>query len=406
MKRTKLFALLLTALILPSCSDDESGNINNGGDNKQPPVEIALTQSENVTMKKQNNLGFRLLKAKLEKDNQASIAISPFGTSQVLAMIANGASGNIHRQIVTLLNEGGTDIEKINSYYKKLNEGLATTDKPTRFELVNALWATDNQKFANDFTTINKEYYGAVLQCFSTNSDILNWYKKNTSIDIYDAVANLLKNESNDYFRDPSINSTSYFNGEWSQKFTLSDTPYMFYGDKSKKSIKPMCRISRCNYFIGQKSTGVQLDYGNGSFSMVVILPNTASNVAEALDELVAGGLEQMTKVNEVMAVSMPRFEMNETFDLLETLSSLGVDFHDGTYDKLFESATLPFVYFRQHMQVKVNENGTEVKTSTSSSTGWTAAGPREFKVDRSFLWLIKENSTGSILFLGKVGGI
>lgn len=177
MKRIKLFALLMAALVLPSCSEEESGTIDNG-DNKQPPVEIALTQCESTTMKKQNNLGFRLLKAKLERDNSVSTALSPFGISQVLAMIANGAEGNVHREIVAMLSEAGTDIDEINSYYKKLNEGIATTDKSTKFELVNALWANDSQTFVDNFTKINEEYYGAVLLNLSTYKDILNWYKK------------------------------------------------------------------------------------------------------------------------------------------------------------------------------------------------------------------------------------
>lgn len=406
MKRIKLFALLMAALVLPSCSEEESGTIDNG-DNKQPPVEIALTQCESTTMKKQNNLGFRLLKAKLERDNSVSTALSPFGISQVLAMIANGAEGNVHREIVAMLSEAGTDIDEINSYYKKLNEGIATTDKSTKFELVNALWANDSQTFVDNFTKINEEYYGAVLLNLSTYKDILNWYKKNTSSDIYEAVDNLLKDEISEQLQDATINSTSYFNGEWAKKFNIDNTmPYLFYGDKSKQSIKMMRRQSRCNYFMGQHATAAQLDYGNGSYSMVVILPNKDSNVSETLNELIAGGLEQMTKIEEDVDVIMPRFEMNESFELAEILHSLGIDFFDGTYTKLLEQGMLTIAGFKQHMQMKVDENGTTVKTSTSATGGWDASGPREFMVDRSFLWLIKENSTGSILFLGKVGEI
>ena len=91
---------------------------------------------------------------------------------------------------------------------KKLNEGIATTDKTTKIEIVNGLWAAKGYPFTPDFEKVNTTYYGAIVQSFDTYGDVISYYKKNMSENISSAVAEVLKNMDEQLVKDFSLNST------------------------------------------------------------------------------------------------------------------------------------------------------------------------------------------------------
>jgi len=419
MKRVKLMALTILAFAAISCSESEPE------ETYVPPIEVALSTCETNTMKKQNNLGYRLLKAKLEKDHSVSTALSPYSLSQTLAMLANGATGVALDEIVSALNEAGTNIDEINAYYKKINAVLPVTDKKTKIEFVNALWGCEEYKFLDDFVKTNKEYYGAITQTFSTYDEISNWYKQNMPEYISAPVVEQLKKfQGKPFAEHTAVNNTAYFNGIWDEPFKVDeDKLYEFLGENGIQKVKMMYRDVTVTsyspkYFSGQHSRALSLRYGNGAFSMVVVLPHENANVDMALDELADGGLECMTPITESVFIRMPRFEHNETIDLLDLIDLIGLSNlrnyncfpniqinRSNAQDNLFK-----LWQYLQTTQMKVDEIGTEVKVTTSAISGWGACPPEqdlsEFIVDRPFIWLIKENSTGTILFLGKVGAV
>lgn len=164
MKSVKIAAIMLLAMVLPACSDSDEGK-GEGDNSLQPRVEITLTRSESVTMNKQNNFGFKMLKTVMDNGTNTNVAVSPYSMSQVLAMLANGAKGDVHNEIVGLLSNAGTNIDEINGYYKKLNEGIATTDKTTKIEIVNGLWAAKGYPFTPDFEKVNLLWrYSAIIR--------------------------------------------------------------------------------------------------------------------------------------------------------------------------------------------------------------------------------------------------
>ena len=262
---------MLLAMVLPACSDSDEGK-GEGDNSLQPRVEITLTRSESVTMNKQNNFGFKMLKNVVNNSTNTNVAVSPYSMSQVLAMLANGAKGDVHNEIVGLLSDAGTNIDEINGYYKKLNEGIATTDKTTKIEIVNGLWAAKGYPFTPDFEKVNTTYYGAIVQSFDTYGDVISYYKKNMSENISSAVAEVLKNMDEQPVKDFSLNNTIYFKGIWKNKFNVENTSSQpFYGENGAGVAKMMSRSLRCPLYVGRCCEAVQLDYGNGAFSMMVV---------------------------------------------------------------------------------------------------------------------------------------
>ena len=290
-------------------------------------MQIGLTPCETMTMKKQNNLGYRLLKARLDKDNPVSTAISPYSISQTLAMLANGSDGETLQEIVSVLNEAGTNLDEINEYYKKLNDGIAKTDKKTKIQFVNALWANSSVSFNNNFVNTNKEYYGAILQSFNTFGDITNWYKQNTNEPIYSAVAEILKsNGPKDVYDDLTINNTTYFCGQWKDKFSVDENKtYTFHGENGDKTINMMHRSEYGSFYIGNSFKAAQLTYGNGAFVMDIILPDEGATVSQALDELINKDLKDMQLISGNVTITMPRFESTDTYRILDILSDVGI---------------------------------------------------------------------------------
>lgn len=396
--KIKTLLSLLIVLLLASCSDDESRTT--------PPVDIALTQNEQAVATKQNNFGFKLLRAAIKNETSPCVAVSTYSASQVLAMLANGANGETLSEVISALGDAGADINEINSYYKKLNEGLAITDKSTKFESVNAIWASKEHTFNNDFVKNNEEYYDALLKSFSTYEEITDWYKKNYSKDIYSSIENLLNGKKGTY-NGLTINNTVYFNGKWQNKFEKSESgDNTFYGENGATKANMMTVKSAFSAFSGTHCSAIGMNYGNGAYSMMVVLPDEDSNTSEVLDDLCNDGLNGMKRYSTLVTVKMPKFTYTRTADLCRVFKAMGLShIQPGEYPNI-TSGGFSIDKFIQYIYVNVDEDGTVVKASTSSPSHPTSPIYDFFLVNRPFIWIIKENSTNTILFLGKVGAV
>lgn len=398
MRSIKFLALALLGIMLMACSDE------GGYGNNSPRVEIQLTEGEQLTATNQNDFGFKLLRSAMEC-NQTShnISVSPYSLSQVLAMLLNGASGEALSDIVSVFYNNLNDI---NSFHKKLNDGIAITDKSTKMEFVNGLWADKHRTFNADFIKTNEKYYGAVAKSFGSYEEILSWYKKNTSKNIYSPVSNLLSGKSGEY-NGLTINNTAYFNGKWKKKFNKStNKDQRFFGETGTKDANMMNVQISTEFFTSDLYEAVQIDYGNRAFSMVVVLPNENSNTSEVINELSNFGFTNTSVKDTKVSITMPQFEYERQINLLSVLENMGLThLRNGSFPGISDNG-FNLNIIDQYMSVKVDTEGTVVKVSTSA--GGVGANvpspPRDFIVNRPFIWLIKENTTNTILFIGKVG--
>lgn len=172
-----------------------------------------------------------------------------------------------------------------------------------------------------------------------------------------------------------------------------------------------MHRSEYGSFYIGNNFKAASLSYGNGAFVMDIILPDEGATVSQALDELINKDLKDMQRISGNVTITMPRFESTDTYRILDILSDVGISHLAGeVFPKMYTSAKALSDY-KQYISVKVDEKGTEVKVTTSTIIGWGAFDPSEgipltLLVDRPFLWLIKECTSGTVLFLGKVGDV
>ena len=204
-----------------------------------------------------------------------------------------------------------------------------------------------------------------------------------------------------------------YFKGIWKNQFKKSDTAEEAFtnADGSKSTVHMMnLRDERFNYAENEYFSMAELPYGNEAFSMVVLLPAEGKSLDECLPQLndERWGEWNSSLSSSALNLKLPRFEMEYDKELIDDMMAMGMqeaftpsaDFSGMADEDLFISLLQQFTY------VKVNEEGTEAAAVTVGGMDVAAPGPSTvipFYVDRPFIFLIKEKSTGVILFMGKV---
>lgn len=352
-------------------------------------------------------LDFYRASSKTTGDN---IFLSPFSVGNVLGMLANGDDGESRDEILSLLgfeqNEEG--LAKLNEYHSILLSNLPNLDD-TSCLFTNSVWHDYFIPLYQDFLLkINRSYYAADInlspQGYMGREFINQFVETNTM--------GLIKN-----FLDSPIEAsvaflnTAYFKGKWETPFNKSLTADEIFLnlDYSESMVPFMLADIECDYAKAQDGTeAVRLPYGkDGShFSMILILPSDQINhvpLDEALDN---DNLKQLIDgfSKRPMIVSLPKFDVtyknDDTMDILKEMgiqktcdSRIGfpliVDYKDPFYLDCFIHAG----------RIIVDEDGTE---GASSSLG-TGNGANSIVFNRPFCFIIQENTTGAILFIGSV---
>ena len=346
-----------------------------------------------------------------------NLFFSPLSLSSALAMTYAGASGTTESQMAKVLHLMLTK-EKLNPAFASLNRTLIAGDQQLGLDLkvANRLWAQEGATFLPAFLTATRDYYGAevgqvdfVGQTEEARIAINTWVEKQTLSHIKDLIL------TGDVTPDTRLVLTNaiYFKGNWDSQFSKDDTKEAAFTLKDNRIVEvPLMRQQGLfPYFDSGTFQVLGLPYKGGSLSLVILLPKKADGLNDVeksfTEEKLAGCISKM-KIENVV-VMIPRFKVELSFKLKEALSAMGmpIAFHQGAanfsgmncQDNLFISDVLHKSF------LEVNEEG-------SKATGATAvvmeekSVPKEpsiFHADHPFLFLIRDNRTGSLLFLGRL---
>jgi len=358
------------------------------------------------------DFGFTLFREILKSEGHKNIFISPLSISMALSMTLNGASGETLDSMKRALRVEGLELDEINESYRQLIKSLQRPDSGVTIEIANALWGRLEIKYRHEFIVSDAKYYGAELKLINFNEAaprlINKWVKAKTHGKISKIVDRI----------DPNtivfLINAIYFKGAWKTTFDKKKTKEGEFTLLDGKKIKvPMMRQEgHFNYFKGPNYQAVSLPYGKeGKMSMYVFLPDESSNLDELFETLQNYGwrvpFEQF--ISEKGEIVLPRFKMDYGKELKDALASLGMGI---AFDQMKADFTnLCFSKDRVYLQgvlhksvIEVNEKGTEAAAVTSVRVGITAL-PKRFKmvVDRPFFFLIRDNESGVILFMGEV---
>ncbi|UCE99594.1 MAG: serpin family protein [Planctomycetota bacterium] len=391
-----LFVIVLTA------SDDWAGNDPN------------VSRQTDKQMIVEGNNRFALdLYEKLQKQ-EGNLFFSPFSISTALAMTYAGARGETEKQMSKLLHFSLSG-EKVHSTFGALLKDLNARGEKGGYELTvaNALWGQRGYGFLKEFLGLVKTEYGSSLNevdfagaTEAARQTINDWVKKETR----DKIKELIGPGVLDSLTRLVLTNAIYFKGNWAKQFKEEDTqdaPFTLLSG-TKVNVPMMNRTGDFNYMETEEFQGLELPYVDNELSMIILLPKEIDGLGGLEKTLTTEKLSRLSQ-REVI-VSVPKFRMTSKFGLADVLKSMGMkdafvlsaaDFSgmDGTKE-LFISAVIHKAY------VDVNEEGTEAAAATGVKMRLTAVGPREktvFRADHPFLFLIRDNHSGSILFLGRL---
>lgn len=409
--KTTLLSAILFAFCLLSCTNEDDGNF--GKDT--PRYDIPLSTKSGEINTQVQKFSFDLYREIAKTEKKENFCLSPLSASLCLGMVMNGADGNTYAEMQKVLGFEGFTNEQINEYVQMMQTELPKLDGRTIFTNANSLWIKDGYTLLPEFIQTNKTYYDAEVcnEPFdnSTLEKINGWCNKKTNGLIPDIIDRIPDNIIS------YLINAIYFKGVWTNEFKKSDTKdepfYMANGQTIK--VPTMKQTQSNNFFANEEVMAVELPYGNEAFSIFLFM--SANPDEKNLDDIIKG-LDQETwqSWNELlypktMTIYLPRFLIKTEKNLIETLNSLGI--HDAfnsfsaDFTKMSITNELYIGLLKQKTYIELNESGTEAAAVTIAGMIDSSAAPNiptEIRFDHPFGYVLKEKSTGAILFAGKVG--
>ena len=409
--KLSLGLMSLILLIITGCGRVDPGMM----DDKRAELD---TVDPNL-VKANTMFGFNLLN-ELEKNKQnTNTLISPFSLSVALAMARNGAAGETERAIISALQLQALDPELININYVYLQRALQAPDSKVTLEIANALWAAEDIELDPGFLDRNNQFLDTEIATLdfteptnvSTINDSVNANTNGTIPSIVDAI-------------DPEtiacLISGIYFKGDWQEEFDASrteDKPF-YFANGDKKQVPMMHKTDWYSYYADEHFQVVSLPYGDGQMGMYIFLPNRDTDLNTFLDRLNVenweGWMSQFFPAE--VALVMPKFKLQYSVELKAALERLamGIAFDEDRADfsRMTVSSVPVFISYLTHSAVvEVNEEGTEAATGTfvffdevvPTTEAAASVPPIPFVVDRPFFFAIRDNQTGTVLFMGVV---
>lgn len=369
-----------------------------------------LSSAEQKMIAGSNSFAFDLLKQINLSQRDSNVFISPLSASMALGMTANGAAGATYDAMHNALRLGDASKQEVNEGYKSLIALLRGLDNTTDFKIANSIWFEKTFPFNDSFLNDSKSFFDAQVQGLDFRSPaavstINSWVSDNTAKKIPTIL------DSIDPAEKMFLINAIYFKGTWQKAFQKSQTsnaPF-FALDGSNASVPLMRQSETLRVAKSSNAVAVDLLYGNSAFAMTVVLPNPGSDVNALAESLSVTTWKSLVDSFQDQHVDLflPRFKLTWQKLLNSDLRSLGmaIAFDNADFTPMSPlGKQLVITKVIQKTFVDVNEEGTEAAAATSVGVGVTSAPVSTLiRVDRPFVFVIRERFSGTILFMGKI---
>ncbi len=378
-----------------------------------PPRE--LTAAEKQVVESDNKFGLKLFK-EIVKQDTGNVFISPLSVSMALGMTYNGAEGTTEEAMRNTLELSGLTEHEINESYRSLIDMLTQLDPRVIFEIANSIWCREGLPVKEEFVNINRTYFDAEVAALDFNKPdasktINGWVNEKTHGKITEIVPGQI-----DPLTVMFLINAIYFKGTWTYEFDEEDTreDWFTLTDGSKVPCQMMTQESEFSYFENDLFQAVDLPYGNEKFSMTIFLPKPDVDI----DSLSSGFTPEnwdnwlSNFAKDTGNLYLPRFTLEYKVKLNDVLKALGMgiafDPFGADFSGIAEVNPLANLYISKVLHktfIEVDEEGTEAAAVTSVEIGITALPPAGFvmRIDRPFVFAIRESHSQTILFMGKI---
>lgn len=397
--------LAAAALVLAACgAGDPSGPAR---PITKLPRELSVVEREIVTGA--NAFGFDLFRLVHAAEEAPNVFLSPLSASTALGMALNGAAGETWEGMRTGLRLGDRSEQEINDGYRSLLELLVRLDPRVEFGVGNSVWTRQGFPVVPSFYDAVREYFAAEAQERDFDDpatvDVINaWIRKATDGMIEKGIDEI--SHADQMFLINAI----YFIGKWASRFDPSRTRHeQFTRENGTHVMVPlMWQKAKFPYTRTERYQAIELGYGGGAYSMVVVLPAQGVPLADIVAELSPQWWDGLVAALDTveMDLYLPRFKIEYDAYLNAPLVAMGMGrafSPDADFSRLTPEGGVCLQYVRQKTFVEVDEAGTKAAAVTVGGVGLTSAPPM-MRVDRPFLVAIRERFSGTALFLGAIG--
>jgi len=375
------------------------------------PVQIDLSASQISLVNSGNSFAFDLFRSVLaESSEDENVIISPLSVSVALSMALNGASGQTHEDMLATLGVSGLSDDEINQAYRDLVKALLEVDRRVNMQIANSVWVEQTFTPYKTFIDVLKDNYNAETGEFDALDPrapaLVNGW-------IEDKTNGLIKNMI-DSFSENTVMlliNAIYFKAQWQQQFDKALTePLPFFKQTGTSANVPMMRQENTlRIYEGDNFVFAELPYGQGNYVMDILLPEAEGGTTSLLPLLEDDSYNSLISGSGTREadLSMPRFKFGFKSKLKEILSAMGmtVAFTEWADFSRISEFDLMINEVLHQAFIETNEEGTEAAAATVVEFELTSAspGPFEVKLDHPFLFLIRETTTNTILFMGRV---
>lgn len=420
----KTFALMgMTAMVLSACRSArvekaaENGNANWSVNEEVDESFLILSDAQHEMVNNNNSFAFSLYNKTMGMNSRV---VSPLSVTYLMSMLANGADGETQQQILATLGWAGEGIQQpslqdINDYSRMLIEKTERLDKAVTVEIANYVAVNKEFKLNSKFQkSVERDYKAGVESLNFTSPSTLkrinDWCNDRTH-GMIPSIINELDPDAVSY-----LMNAIYFNGTWKDKFSKEETKQeMFRGyTRDIQYVDMMHRHGEYFYADGDGYSAVSIPYGNGAFRMTVILPSEGSFLRDVMASMDGGKFQALQRSMEKCNVDLkiPRFTTEVDLPLNDIISALGAPLIFSPQADFSQFARGDFYVSKmfQKAKIEVSEEGTKAAAVTAAIMMMSAMRPEKkrnvvFHADSPFAYIISENSTGSIYFMGQYTG-
>ncbi|ALF58875.1 serpin family protein [Psychrobacter urativorans] len=409
-----------TVTNIPSLPDKTKEQVDSKADSKDVPntADDSASTSEGIdaVVNANNQFAVAMYQQLNGQSNQvdANVFFSPYSLTSAVAMLYATAEGNTKAQIQKTFYYPSLPILNPNSaaLYNQFN-------KPSpnyKLNTINDLWLQQGRTPNQAYVDTVKRYYGGQINTLD--------FKNNTAAArqvINDKIAKhtnqmipeLLSKESVQPNTSAILTNVVYFKADWFSRFTVSGDMPFHYFDGTTSDVDMMFQNTDFKYSEDEQVQVVELSYKGNELSMLVVLPKSKepSGMQTLVKNLSTTQINDWTKrlKQHDIKLNLPKFKIDEGYPMKAVLTDMGMPSAFGNqanFNVFKDSSPIAIDDIYHQAVIDVNEIGTEAAASTgavSVDISGSMHPPVKFKADHPFMFVIKDNKTDAILFLGQV---
>lgn len=381
----------------------------------QPPKSDDTGWSEEGTQEvvDANNQFALELYTELSKNGKENIFYSPYSISAALAMTYEGAKGETKDEIKSVFHFPEDSILRPN--FAKIYNDINKNEEDYELRTGNALWVQKDYPFLEDYINIVVKYYGGkasnldfVKETEKSRQTINSFIEEQTNGKIKDLIPKGVL----DYLTRLVLTNAIYFKGTWQWEFNPKNTEEVDFKITPTDIVKvPMMYMkpekAKFNYADLEDLQILELPYKGEKISMLILLPkDNLEDIQPLTIEKLKEWKSQMKK-ETLDEIYLPKFEFDTKYFMKEILSDMGMPTAfemDADFSGMDGTKSLYIKEVIHQAYVKVDEKGTEAAAATGVVMELTSIMPKNiFRADHPFIFIIQQNDTGNILFLGRV---